>query len=155
MQSDERILTTHCGSLPRPAALSELLLLQEAGEPIDQQRLHHESSEAVAGVLRAQVDAGIDIVSDGEQPRVGFSMYVPMRMAGFGGNPDGLLQRTLTTFHCSQRCGRPGKDAVTASTIRRGPLRKLATEAVMPRAKNARCSSPRSRELGRGQRTRL
>ena len=64
MQSDERILTTHCGSLPRPAALSELLLLQEAGEPIDQQRLHHESSEAVAGVLRAQVDAGIDIVSD-------------------------------------------------------------------------------------------
>ena len=71
MQSDERILTTHCGSLPRPPALSELLLQQEAGEPIDQRRLHQESSEAVVGVLRAQVDAGIDIVSDGEQPRVG------------------------------------------------------------------------------------
>jgi 5-methyltetrahydropteroyltriglutamate--homocysteine methyltransferase len=85
MQSDERILTTHCGSLPRPPALSELLLQQEAGEPIDQRRLHQESSEAVVGVLRAQVDAGIDILSDGEQPRVGFSMYVPMRMAGFGG----------------------------------------------------------------------
>ena len=61
MQSDERILTTHCGSLPRPPALSELLLQQEAGEPIDQRRLHQESSEAVVGVLRAQVDAGIDI----------------------------------------------------------------------------------------------
>ena len=72
MQSDERILTTHCGSLPRPPALSELLLQQEAGEPIDQRRLHQESSEAVVGVLRAQVDAGIDILSDGEQPRVGF-----------------------------------------------------------------------------------
>jgi 5-methyltetrahydropteroyltriglutamate--homocysteine methyltransferase len=35
MQLDERILTTHCGSLPRPPALSELLLQQEAGEPID------------------------------------------------------------------------------------------------------------------------
>ena len=48
MQSDERILTTHCGSLPRPPALSELLLKLEAGEPIDQRRLHQESSEAVA-----------------------------------------------------------------------------------------------------------
>ena len=98
MQSDDRILTTHCGSLPRPAVLSELLLLQEAGEPIDQQRLHHESSEAVAGILRAQVDAGIDIVSDGEQPRVGFSMYVPMRMAGFGGESKRPTPKDMDDF---------------------------------------------------------
>jgi 5-methyltetrahydropteroyltriglutamate--homocysteine methyltransferase len=83
--STDRILTTHCGSLPRPPGLSDLLLRQEAGEAIDRQALHRESASAVAEVLRAQLDAGMDIVSDGEQPRVGFSMYVPMRMQGFGG----------------------------------------------------------------------
>ena len=83
--STDRILTTHCGSLPRPPVLSDLLLRQEAGEVVDQQALHRESASAVADVLQAQLEAGMDIISDGEQPRVGFSMYVPMRMAGFGG----------------------------------------------------------------------
>ena len=104
MQSDERILTTHCGSLPRPPQLSDLLLRQEAGEPIDERRLHHESAERRGRGARAQIDAGIDIVSDGEQPRVGFSMYVPLRMEGFGGESiRPYAEATSTTFHCSQR----------------------------------------------------
>jgi 5-methyltetrahydropteroyltriglutamate--homocysteine methyltransferase len=85
LRSDERILTTHCGSLPRPPHLSDLLLRQEAGEAIDEALLQRESAGAVADVLARQLEAGIDIVSDGEQPRVGFSMYVPQRMTGFGG----------------------------------------------------------------------
>ena len=85
LRSDERILTTHCGSLPRPPHLSDLLLRQEAGEAIDESLLQRESAVAVADVLARQLEAGIDIVSDGEQPRVGFSMYVPQRMTGFGG----------------------------------------------------------------------
>ena len=85
LTSRDRILTTHCGSLPRPPQLSELLLRQEAGESIDAQALHRECKSAVAGVLEAQLKAGMDIVSDGEQPRVGFSMYLPLRMEGFGG----------------------------------------------------------------------
>jgi 5-methyltetrahydropteroyltriglutamate--homocysteine methyltransferase len=85
LRSDERILTTHCGSLPRPPHLSDLLLRQEAGEEIDEALLQRESAAAVADVLVRQLEAGIDIVSDGEQPRVGFSMYVPQRMTGFGG----------------------------------------------------------------------
>jgi len=85
LRSDQRILTTHCGSLPRPPHLSDLLLRQEAGEEIDEALLQRESAAAVADVLARQLDAGIDIVSDGEQPRVGFSMYVPQRMTGFGG----------------------------------------------------------------------
>ena len=85
LTSKDRILTTHCGSLPRPAHLSDLLLRQEAGEPIDTEMLRRECADAVSRALEGQMQAGIDIVSDGEQPRVGFSMYIPLRMEGFGG----------------------------------------------------------------------
>jgi 5-methyltetrahydropteroyltriglutamate--homocysteine methyltransferase len=85
LTSKDRILTTHCGSLPRPAHLSDLLLRQEAGEPIDTEMLRRECADAVSRALEGQMRAGIDIVSDGEQPRVGFSMYIPLRMEGFGG----------------------------------------------------------------------
>ncbi len=62
-----------------------MLLSHEASEKFDDRALQQECESAVAGVLKAQLEAGIDIVSDGEQPRVGFSMYVPSRMHGFGG----------------------------------------------------------------------
>ena len=83
----KRILTTHCGSLPRPTELSNLLLRHEAGK-VDQDALRNEMEKAVNFVIDAQLKAGIDIISDGEQPRVGFSMYVPLRMSGFGGESE-------------------------------------------------------------------
>jgi 5-methyltetrahydropteroyltriglutamate--homocysteine methyltransferase len=83
--SQDRILTTHCGSLPRPAHLSDLLLKQEAGEPFDENALESEIANAVGDVLAQQLSAGVDVVSDGEQPRVGYATYVPMRVRGFGG----------------------------------------------------------------------
>jgi 5-methyltetrahydropteroyltriglutamate--homocysteine methyltransferase len=83
--SDERILTTHCGSLPRPLELSDLLLNEEAGQPVDKKLLERLCVDAVADVVKKQIEVGIDVISDGEQPRVGFSMYLPLRMKGFGG----------------------------------------------------------------------
>jgi 5-methyltetrahydropteroyltriglutamate--homocysteine methyltransferase len=98
LTSRDRILTTHCGSLPRPLQLSDLLLRQEAGEDIDEKTLQRECASAVAAVLNAQINAGIDIVSDGEQPRVGFSMYLPLRMEGFGGESVRPSPRDLDDF---------------------------------------------------------
>ena len=98
LMSRDRILTTHCGSLPRPSQLSDLLLRQEAGEHIDEELLHRECQSAVAAVLDAQIKAGLDIVSDGEQPRVGFSMYLPLRMEGFGGEATRSTPRDLDDF---------------------------------------------------------
>ena len=98
LTSRDRILTTHCGSLPRPPQLSDLLLRQEAGERIDEQALQRECTSAVAAVLGAQIKAGLDIVSDGEQPRVGFSMYLPLRMEGFGGETIRPAPRDLDDF---------------------------------------------------------
>jgi 5-methyltetrahydropteroyltriglutamate--homocysteine methyltransferase len=83
--SDRRILTTHVGSLPRNAALSDLLIRDEAGEAIDKALLAKKSEEAVRHVVERQSAAGVDVVGDGEQPRVGFQTYVAQRMKGFGG----------------------------------------------------------------------
>src|SRR5262245_49090741 len=83
--SDERILTTHVGSLPRNAVLAELLIRDELGEAIDPGELAREAEAAVLHVVKEQAAAGVDIVNDGEQPRVGFQTYVAQRMKGFGG----------------------------------------------------------------------
>ena len=83
--SQDRILTTHVGSLPRNEKLSDLLVRREAGEPFDAAEMASEIDKAVAHVIAKQASAGIDIGNDGEQQRVGFQTYVPQRMAGFGG----------------------------------------------------------------------
>jgi 5-methyltetrahydropteroyltriglutamate--homocysteine methyltransferase len=81
----ERILTTHVGSLPRPPALAELLLRQERGEAIDPAELECQAEAAVQAVVRKQLESGIAIGNNGEQPRIGFQTYVAQRMQGFGG----------------------------------------------------------------------
>lgn len=83
--NNDRILTTHVGSLPRPAALSDLLIREELDEPIDPAMLERAAAAAIADVVARQIEAGIDVISDGEQPRVGFQTYVPRRLEGFGG----------------------------------------------------------------------
>jgi 5-methyltetrahydropteroyltriglutamate--homocysteine methyltransferase len=93
LRSQDRILTTHVGSLPRPAALRDLLIRQERGEAVDEAALAREVEAAVRRAVRGQLEAGVDVGNDGEQPRVGFSTYVARRMRGFGGEaerPTGL-----------------------------------------------------------------
>jgi 5-methyltetrahydropteroyltriglutamate--homocysteine methyltransferase len=80
-----RVLTTHVGSLPRNPQLSDLLIRQERGEPVDLNELRAEKEKAVREVVRRQLESGVDIINDGEQPRVGFPTYVPQHVKGFGG----------------------------------------------------------------------
>lgn len=84
-RSDTRILTTHVGSLPRNRQLSDLLIASEAREPVDLTLLDSLAASGVRDVVGKQIAAGIDIVNDGEQPRVGFQTYVGQRLDGFGG----------------------------------------------------------------------
>ena len=97
-RSERRILVTHVGSLPRPPALRDLLVRQERGEPIDERALDAQVAAAVERVVRGQREAGIDIASDGEQPRVGFSTYVVRRMRGFGGESRRPPARDIAEF---------------------------------------------------------
>jgi 5-methyltetrahydropteroyltriglutamate--homocysteine methyltransferase len=98
MFSRDRILTTHVGSLPRSAELTELLIRREGGEPYDPAALAAEMDKSVADVVARQVAAGIDIGNDGEQQRVGFQTYVPQRMSGFGGESKRPMGRDLVEF---------------------------------------------------------
>jgi len=84
-RSQQRILTTHTGSLPRPRPLLDLLIRQERGEPTDKREFDRQVEEAVKGVIEKQLAAGIDIGNDGEESRSGFAGYVTQRMTGFGG----------------------------------------------------------------------
>jgi len=84
-KSDTRILTTHAGSLPRNQVLTDLLIRQEQGEAINLAQLERTTADAVQHVIHKQLEAGVDIGNDGEQPRIGFQTYVPQRMRGFGG----------------------------------------------------------------------
>ena len=83
--SDERILTTHAGSLPRTTALTDLLIRREQGKPFDQAEFDREVDRALDLAVGKQLACGIDIGNDGEMPRIGFSTYVAERMSGFGG----------------------------------------------------------------------
>ncbi len=97
-RSEERILTTHVGSLPRPPALSDLLLRRENGETIDEALLAQHIEAAVREVVQKQREVGIDIGNDGEQPRVAFNTYVARRMRGFGGHGQWILPVDVIAF---------------------------------------------------------
>jgi 5-methyltetrahydropteroyltriglutamate--homocysteine methyltransferase len=84
-RSTDRILTTHTGSLPRPADLAVTLEALDAGTAVDPAAFQDRVRRAVADIVRMQVAAGIDVVSDGEQGKVGYSTYVRHRLTGFGG----------------------------------------------------------------------
>src|SRR5215472_4750079 len=84
--STDRILTTHVGSLPRPAALRELLVKKDKGEAYDKPELERQTRQAVHDIVRRQVAAGVDIVDDGEMSKPGYSTYVADRLTGFAGH---------------------------------------------------------------------
>lgn len=86
-RSNDRILTTHVGSLPRPQDLLPLVQARSAGETLNEADCAPRVAEAVANAVRQQIDCGIDIVSDGELGKPSFLHYVNERLAGFEPNP--------------------------------------------------------------------
>jgi 5-methyltetrahydropteroyltriglutamate--homocysteine methyltransferase len=80
--SARRIRTTHVGSLPRPAELLELIQARELGKPYEEKVLAGKIRSAVAEIVRQQIDAGVDVVSDGELGKTGFFTYVGQRLNG-------------------------------------------------------------------------
>jgi 5-methyltetrahydropteroyltriglutamate--homocysteine methyltransferase len=85
--STERILTTHTGSLPRPKPLIALLLSREKGEPIDPELFEAETAKAVDEVVSRQIEAGIDIVADGEMSKPSYTTYIRHRVEGIEPDP--------------------------------------------------------------------
>ena len=97
-RSTERILTTHTGSLPRPSDLLPLITAAESGNSGDALRLQTRVRAAVAEVVRKQIDAGIDIVNDGEASKPSYSTYVKDRLTGFNGEADVMAIADLADY---------------------------------------------------------
>ena len=88
-RSTDRIITTQVGSLPRPNDLRKLWDDRLAGRPYDQEAFGSRVRSAVAEMVKQQAETGIDVVSDGEQGRLGWTAFLPERLAGFEERPGG------------------------------------------------------------------
>ena len=99
-KSQSRILTTHAGSLPRPLALTDLYAKRAKGQSIDDAALATMVSTAVSQIVPKQIEAGLDVVNNGEQSREAFFLYVQHRMSGF--EPGGTRQRWRDVTRYSQ-----------------------------------------------------
>jgi len=86
-QSTDRILTTHVGSLPRPVNLLDLMKAKITELSYNPEVYQAQVFDAVKQCVRHQIEAGLDIVSDGEQSKSGFSTYVSERLDGFEARP--------------------------------------------------------------------
>ena len=85
--STERILTTHVGSLTRPAEIIDAMRARVNQEPYDRESFAASLRKGVAEVVRRQAEVGIDIVSDGEFGKSGFAAYINERLGGFERRP--------------------------------------------------------------------
>jgi 5-methyltetrahydropteroyltriglutamate--homocysteine methyltransferase len=85
---NDRILTTHAGSLPRPDSVADLIWARLDGQQVDDATLDAEIDEAVRGIVAKQREAGVDVISDGEMSKTGFSTYVNERFSGFDGRSE-------------------------------------------------------------------
>ena len=118
--SSERILITHVGSLPRSQAVTDVLFARDRGEATDAAG-SATISEAVRDVVRRQVEAGVDVVSDGEMSKITYATYIKDRITGFAGDTP----------------REPGQDLVEFPRI----LKKLAESGATAKYQRPRCVS--------------
>jgi 5-methyltetrahydropteroyltriglutamate--homocysteine methyltransferase len=92
------IRTTHVGSLPRSAAVTEVVFAAERGEPVDPARFDATIAEAVEEVVARQVAVGVDVVSDGEMSKISYATYIKDRITGFAGDSPRRAPADLEAF---------------------------------------------------------
>jgi 5-methyltetrahydropteroyltriglutamate--homocysteine methyltransferase len=98
LRSTDRFLTTHTGSLPRPDDLVRIMVAKEDGVPVDAAALDTRVAEAIGETVRRELQAGIDIVNDGEMSKPSYATYVKDRLSGFGGSGTSYVFQDLVEF---------------------------------------------------------
>jgi 5-methyltetrahydropteroyltriglutamate--homocysteine methyltransferase len=95
---NNRILTTHVGSMPRVQAVVDLLVKKEGGEACDAIEFDRVLTQAVRDIVARQRACGIDIVSDGEQSKPSYATYIKDRLTGFSGDSRPIRSADLEDF---------------------------------------------------------
>ncbi len=120
--SQDRILTTHVGSLPRPHDVTEVVFARERGEHVGDDRFAEVIGAAVQGVLARQRQTGIDVPSDGEMSKISYATYIKDRLSGFDGDSPRRAPADLKAYP--------------------GFLEKLARAGGTPEYRRPRCVGP-------------
>ncbi len=81
--SVDKILTTHAGSLPRNEEWLQMMIANEQGQKTDPKIYAAMNKQAVAEIVRTQLDLGVDIIDDGEAGKPSFLTYINERLGGF------------------------------------------------------------------------
>jgi 5-methyltetrahydropteroyltriglutamate--homocysteine methyltransferase len=122
--STDRILTTHVGSLPRSQEVVDLLFAQDRGDTVDEPQFNEVMRRAVAGIVKQQEEAGVDIVSDGETSKISYSTYIRHRLTGFEGDSARPTPQDLDDFpEYRDRLVRQGHSATYKRPVCKGPIK--------------------------------
>ncbi|MEP7247571.1 MAG: cobalamin-independent methionine synthase II family protein [Gammaproteobacteria bacterium] len=98
MKSENRFLTTHVGSLPRQEELMQIMFAREDGIPLDTAAVEEKVCRAVEDVIARQLNAGVDIVNDGEMSKPSYATYVKDRLNGFGGTGNSFKFQDIEAY---------------------------------------------------------
>jgi 5-methyltetrahydropteroyltriglutamate--homocysteine methyltransferase len=149
-RSSERIITTHAGSLPRPADLLDAVAADRQGKAGDEKAHAARLRAAVKEVVSRQIELGIDVIDDGEFGKPSFVSYVNERLEGFEVDPQPPRQgpwagsreaRSFPEFYAqASSAARPNRMVCTAPVRYRGKAQlrldidnlKAALDAMKP-----------------------
>jgi len=98
-RSEERVLTTHAGSLPRPKPLVEMMVRKSRREDYDPAVFEQAVEDATRRTVARQLEVGIDVGNNGEQPRESFFTYVQHRLSGFAGTSQRPIMRDIIRYN--------------------------------------------------------
>jgi 5-methyltetrahydropteroyltriglutamate--homocysteine methyltransferase len=129
--STNRILTTHVGSLPRPQDVVDCIFAEDRGEAIDPQKFDSTIRNAVADVVAKQVEAGVDIVSDGEMGKISYATYIRHRLTGFEGDSGRPTPQDLEDYpEFRDRLLKLGASATYKRPVCKGPIKVKTLEPL-------------------------
>src|SRR5215469_9332855 len=129
--STNRILTTHVGSLPRPQDVVDCIFAEDRGEAIDPQKFDSTIRNAVADIVAKQVEAGVDIVSDGEMGKISYATYIRHRLTGFEGDSPRPTPQDLDDFpEFRDRLVQAGASAKYLRPVCKGPVKVKSLDAL-------------------------
>ncbi|MBL8837236.1 MAG: cobalamin-independent methionine synthase II family protein [Alphaproteobacteria bacterium] len=128
--STDRILTTHVGSLPRSAAVTEMVYAEENDRPIDHRRFDAVIAEAVRDAIARQRKSGVDVVSDGEMSKISYATYIRHRLTGFAGDSPRRVPQDLEAY--PNYLGRAAKGGTTPTYRRPRCVGPIAVKTLDP-----------------------
>ena len=143
-RSKDRILTTHVGSLPRPAELLLPLALKDAGNDYDEADTVARVALSVLDVVRRQAETGIDVVNDGEHSKSSFAAYARGRLGGLSRTDRPGKSRTETrdtaafpavyaemkVMYGARHADNPGRRVVSPPLACTGPITYIGHDGL-------------------------